>query len=96
MKSETKMENETYSKSFNCRYFKNFECSTNGDDSFTERERERERESEYQWIWMVLKGLIKQRERERFGNVREKREMVLCEWESVVRMSWERENKLKY
>lgn len=35
--SETKMETETYSKSFNCRYFKNFECGTNGDDSFTAR-----------------------------------------------------------
>jgi len=46
VKSETKVENETYSKSFNCRYFKNFECGTNGDDSFTARERERERESE--------------------------------------------------
>ena len=73
------MENETYSKSFNCRYFKNFESSTNGDDSFTARERERARESESVNLDGSQRFNKAERERERFGNVREKREMVLCE-----------------
>ena len=65
------MENETYSKSFNCRYFKNFECGTNGDDSFTARERERARESES----VNLDGS------QRFNKAEREREIWKCERE---------------